>query len=68
MAFLRGPAFCLSRDFLFNTPSQAESMEEWEQVCGREPVQSCSKLLLTEALTSNATALPRACGFSIFLE
>lgn len=25
-------------------------------------------LLLTEALTSNAAALPHACGFSVFLE
>lgn len=61
-------SFCLSRDFPFNTLSQDDSMEEWEHVCGREPVQSCSKLLLTEALTSNAAALPRTCGFSVFLE
>lgn len=43
-------------------------MEEWEHACGREPVESCSKLLLTEALISNAAALPRTCGFSVFLE
>lgn len=66
VAFLRGAAFAWV-DFLFNTPSQADSMEEWEHVCGRQPVESCSKLLLAEALTSSAAALPRTCGFSVFL-
>lgn len=33
VAFLRGQAlfFCLSRDFLFNTHSQADLTGEWEQ-------------------------------------